>query len=113
MNTVPGVGSVARARASRVSTKKAALLGATAALVAVLLTVVDARPVAIGAIHLYQQSLSPIAARAGWRCRFTPTCSRYAEQVIARDGVIRGGLRTAKRLIRCGPWTRPGTIDEP
>ena len=54
-----------------------------------------------------------MAARAGLRCRFAPTCSRYAEVVIVRDGVVRGGLKALTRIARCGPWTAPGTRDEP
>ena len=75
--------------------------------------VVNAQPIALAGIHLYQQSISPLAARAGIRCRFTPTCSRYAETAITRDGVVRGGLRALARVARCGPWTAPGTVDEP
>jgi uncharacterized protein len=74
---------------------------------------VYARPLALGGIHAYQRTLAPLAARAGLRCRFTPTCSRYAEAVIARDGVVRGGLRAVARIARCGPWTAPGTRDDP
>ena len=73
----------------------------------------DAQPIAIAGIHAYQHHLSPIAARAGMRCRFTPTCSRYAEAVIARDGIVRGGLHALARVARCGPWTARGTIDNP
>jgi len=68
---------------------------------------------AIAGIHGYQRTLSPLLGRAGVECRFTPTCSRYAEVVIARDGVVRGGLKAARRIARCGPWTAAGTIDEP
>jgi uncharacterized protein len=74
---------------------------------------VHGQTLAIAAIHGYQRSLAPIAARAGARCRFTPTCSRYAEAVIARDGVVRGGWRALKRVARCGPWTSVGTLDDP
>jgi uncharacterized protein len=74
---------------------------------------VHGQTLAIAAIHGYQRSLAPIAARAGARCRFTPTCSRYAEAVIARDGVVRGGWRALKRVARCGPWTSGGTRDDP
>jgi putative membrane protein insertion efficiency factor len=69
--------------------------------------------VAIGGIHLYQRTLAPVLARAGLRCRFVPTCSRFGEVVIARDGVVRGGWEVLKRILRCGPWTTEGTIDEP
>jgi hypothetical protein len=68
---------------------------------------------AIAAILGYQRSLAPLAARAGARCRFTPTCSRYAEAVIKRDGLVRGGWRAVARIARCGPWTKMGTKDEP
>ena len=73
----------------------------------------NAQPLALAGVHAYQRALSPLAARAGIRCRFTPTCSRYAEIVIARDGVVRGGWRTLERVVRCGPWTAQGTADEP
>ena len=68
---------------------------------------------ALGAIHFYQQRLAPFADAAGVRCRMTPTCSRYAEAVIARDGLFRGGLKAAARVARCGPWTPAGTQDLP
>jgi putative membrane protein insertion efficiency factor len=73
----------------------------------------NARPIALAGIHVYQHALSPLAARAGVRCRFTPSCSRYAEAVIARDGVAVGTWKALKRIARCGPWTPPGTVDEP
>jgi uncharacterized protein len=74
---------------------------------------VHGQAIAIAAIHGYQRALAPLAARAGARCRFTPTCSRYAEAVITRDGVVRGGWRAVTRIARCGPWTAAGTRDEP
>ena len=68
---------------------------------------------AVAGIHLYQRALSPAAARSGAVCRFTPTCSRYAEAVIARDGIVRGGWLALRRVARCGPWTPAGTKDVP
>jgi putative membrane protein insertion efficiency factor len=73
----------------------------------------NAAPLALGGVHLYQRTLSPLGARAGIRCRFVPTCSRYAEAVIARDGIVRGGWRALVRVSRCGPWTQMGTVDPP
>jgi uncharacterized protein len=64
-------------------------------------------------IHLYQRTLSPLMPSMGIQCRFTPTCSHYADVVIARHGTITGAWRTVTRLARCGPWTAMGTIDEP
>ena len=68
---------------------------------------------AVGAIHAYQATLSPLYARMGVRCRFTPTCSHYGEAVVRRFGVLRGGAMAAKRILRCGPWTPSGTVDPP
>jgi len=68
---------------------------------------------AVGAIHIYQATLSPLYARMGVRCRFTVTCSHYGEAVIKKYGVVSGGWMAAKRVLRCGPWTPPGTVDSP
>ena len=68
---------------------------------------------ALGAIHLYQATLSPLYARAGVICRFKPTCSHYGEAVIREFGAIRGGWLAFKRVLRCGPWTPAGTEDLP
>ncbi len=69
--------------------------------------------VAIAAIHGYQRTLSPVFDRCGLRCRFTPTCSRYAETSLRKHGILGGSWRTLRRVIRCGPWTPMGTVDEP
>src|SRR5215203_3441796 len=68
---------------------------------------------AIGGIHLYQATLSPVYERIGVRCKFTLTCSHYGEAVVRRFGVVQGGWLAAKRVLRCGPWTRAGTVDPP
>jgi putative membrane protein insertion efficiency factor len=73
----------------------------------------NAQWLALAGIHGYQRTVSPLATRIGLRCRFTPTCSRYAETVIARDGAVRGGWKALRRIARCGPWTAMGTSDPP
>jgi putative membrane protein insertion efficiency factor len=81
--------------------------------VAGFVVILNAQPLALAGIHLYQQVLSPVAERVGIRCRFVPTCSRYAETVIRRDGIVRGGWKAVERIARCGPWTPVGTVDQP
>jgi uncharacterized protein len=66
---------------------------------------------AVGGIHLYQATLSPLYGKLGVQCRFTPTCSHYGEEAVRKYGVARGGYLAAKRVLRCGPWTAKGTID--
>ena len=73
---------------------------------------VSSRAALLG-IRVYQSTLSPLLGQLGVRCRFKPSCSRYAAVVIARDGVVRGSWLAAKRVARCGPWTPKGTEDAP
>jgi putative membrane protein insertion efficiency factor len=68
---------------------------------------------AVGSIHLYQATLSPLYEKLGAQCRFTVTCSHYGEAVVKKFGVMRGGWMAAKRIFRCGPWTPMGTTDLP
>ncbi|GMU64714.1 MAG: hypothetical protein AMXMBFR36_09880 [Acidobacteriota bacterium] len=63
------------------------------------------------AIGRYRAVLSPWLARGGVRCRFEPSCSRYAEAAIRADGALVGSARAAWRILRCGPWTPAGTHD--
>ena len=67
----------------------------------------------IGAIHLYQATLSPRLGAVGVRCRFQPSCSHYAEGAIRKRGALVGSALAAWRVLRCGPWTPAGTVDPP
>ena len=52
-------------------------------------------------IKAYQVCLSPFF---GQHCRFYPTCSQYAIEVINKHGAIIGSYYTIRRLLRCHPW---------
>jgi hypothetical protein len=41
-------------------------------------------------------------------CRFHPSCSQYAYQAITRYGLIKGGLKSIWRILRCNPLSRGG-----
>ena len=73
---------------------------------------VSARLLSTG-IHVYQHTLGPMMPVVGVECRFTPTCSHYADAVIQKHGALVGSWMTFRRLLRCGPWTAMGTVDEP
>jgi putative membrane protein insertion efficiency factor len=64
-------------------------------------------------LHAYRRFVSPVLSFSGARCRFTPTCSRYAEAVVATHGWPSGSWLALGRLARCGPWTPAGTVDPP
>ena len=65
------------------------------------------RALLIGLIALYRYGLSPLL---GPRCRFHPSCSRYAQESIARHGALHGTWLGLRRLARCHPWN-PGGYD--
>ena len=56
-------------------------------------------------IQAYRLIISPWLPAS---CRFTPSCSVYAQQAIARHGVWHGGGLTLRRLLKCHPWGPAG-----
>lgn len=41
-------------------------------------------------------------------CRFSPTCSEYSAQAITKYGIIKGGVMSLWRILRCNPWNKGG-----
>jgi putative component of membrane protein insertase Oxa1/YidC/SpoIIIJ protein YidD len=39
-------------------------------------------------------------------CRHEPSCSVYSKDVILRQGIIRGGLKSLWRVLSCHPWAK-------
>ncbi|HUA12037.1 MAG TPA: membrane protein insertion efficiency factor YidD [Solirubrobacteraceae bacterium] len=64
-----------------------------------------ARVVAVTPIVLYQRYVSPALPR---RCKYEPTCSRYALEAIGRYGILRGLVLAGWRIMRCNPWSHGG-----
>jgi uncharacterized protein len=58
----------------------------------------------VALIHGYQATGSHAMEASGVRCRYTPSCSHYAEDAISYYGTLNGGLRAAGRIFRCSPW---------
>ena len=44
----------------------------------------------------------------GSQCRFTPTCSHFAEEAIERHGALHGTWLATRRICRCHPWHAGG-----
>jgi hypothetical protein len=67
-----------------------------------------ARLPALGLIRLYQFTFS--RAIPFDTCRFTPSCSHYSYQSIAKYGLLKGGWLGFRRILRCQPF-HPGGYD--
>jgi putative membrane protein insertion efficiency factor len=64
-----------------------------------------ARAVVTAPIVVYQRAISPALPR---RCRYEPTCSRYALDAIRAYGILRGVVLATWRVLRCNPWSDGG-----
>jgi putative membrane protein insertion efficiency factor len=64
-----------------------------------------ARAVVTAPIVVYQRVISPALPR---RCKYEPTCSRYAVEAIKEFGILRGLVLAGWRLLRCNPWSYGG-----
>jgi uncharacterized protein len=64
-----------------------------------------ARAVVTAPIVVYQRAISPALPR---RCKYEPTCSRYALDAIRSYGILRGVVLATWRVLRCNPWSDGG-----
>lgn len=64
---------------------------------------------ALRLIRTYQLLISPAL---GKNCRFYPSCSEYAKLAIEKYGVLKGGWKALKRVVRCNQW-QPGGVEMP
>jgi len=71
------------------------------------------RYILIKLIEVYQRTLSFDHGRLrifypNGFCRFKPSCSDYAIMAINKYGVIKGGLKSLWRVLRCHPFNQGG-----
>lgn len=63
------------------------------------------RRLVLAALRGYKRHVSPLLPPA---CRYTPTCSEYATEAVARYGVLKGLALALRRLLSCNPLSRGG-----
>lgn len=63
------------------------------------------KALAIAMLRQYKRWISPLLAPS---CRYVPTCSEYAMEALDRYGVLRGGMMSVWRLLRCHPFVKGG-----
>lgn len=56
-------------------------------------------------VHAYRKLISPLL---GPRCKYYPSCSTYAVEVVKMYGPIRGPILAAWRVLRCNPLSDGG-----
>ena len=66
------------------------------------------KKVLLSAIRFYQKHISPAFPA---RCRYYPTCSRYAYEAITKYGALKGSWLALKRLARCHPFHKGDYFD--
>jgi putative membrane protein insertion efficiency factor len=64
-----------------------------------------AQAVVLAPVMVYRRLISPALPR---RCKYEPTCSRYAVQAVREYGILRGLVLATWRLVRCNPWSHGG-----
>lgn len=59
-------------------------------------------------IGFYRRHISPGTPPS---CRFTPTCSQYAQEAIQKYGARKGGCLALKRICKCHPFYKGDPYD--
>lgn len=67
------------------------------------------RSVWLAPVLFYRYAISP---NLGPHCRYEPTCSAYAVQVVDQYGILRGSVLAIWRVLRCNPFGGSG-LDRP
>ena len=59
----------------------------------------------VALVRLYRRYISPLLPPS---CRYTPSCSAYAEEALVVHGSLRGLGLVVRRLARGHPWGGEG-----
>jgi uncharacterized protein len=60
-----------------------------------------------GLFKIYRAAISPLLGNC---CRFSPSCSHYAEEAFQKKGLAAGAFLSLSRLLKCHPF-HPGGFD--
>jgi uncharacterized protein len=61
-------------------------------------------------VDAYHHYLHPVTSRFV-RCRYVPSCSRYAVEAVRKYGILKGGWMSARRIASCRSTVPMGTRD--
>ncbi|MCD7891006.1 MAG: membrane protein insertion efficiency factor YidD [Ruminococcus sp.] len=63
------------------------------------------KSVLISFVKFYRKHISPHFPA---RCKYYPTCSKYAIDAIEKFGAFKGSLLAIWRILRCNKWSMGG-----
>lgn len=66
------------------------------------------KKIMLALIGFYRRCISPYTPPS---CRFTPTCSAYAQEAIRKYGAWKGLRLALRRLLRCHPFYKGDYYD--
>lgn len=59
-------------------------------------------------LNAYKSFLSPVFVSLGYRCKYHPSCSSYAQQAFSTMPPQKALFLSAWRLLRCNPFSAGG-----
>lgn len=60
----------------------------------------------IALVYVYRRTLGVLVPPG--TCKYHPSCSQYALDVLRAHGLVRGLVLAGWRLVRCNPWSHGG-----
>ena len=66
------------------------------------------KKILLAVIRFYRRRISPMFPP---RCRYSPTCSQYAQEAIEKYGPWKGSFLAIKRFLRCHPFAKGDYYD--
>jgi len=59
----------------------------------------------IGLVKLYKRCFAPYVP---YQCKYSPSCSEYCIAALQKKGILKGGLLTVIRIMKCNPFSSGG-----
>ncbi|NPB03792.1 MAG: membrane protein insertion efficiency factor YidD [Thermotogae bacterium] len=56
-------------------------------------------------LKFYRRYISPLKPPT---CRYVPTCSEYSIRALQKYGLLKGGIKSVWRVLRCNPFSKGG-----
>lgn len=67
------------------------------------------KKITLAVLSVYRAIISPLLHQVlgvSHACRYSPTCSAYAKIHIAKDGIVKGSVKSLLRLLYCQPFVK-------